>query len=85
MDKKTGKELQGGDSQTRSEAARLMGQAVTDKKQEAARENGKKGGRPPGTPMSEEAREKIRQALREKTRRTKKLAEVGKQISSLPF
>jgi DNA invertase Pin-like site-specific DNA recombinase len=73
MDKKTGKDLQGGDSQTRSEAARLMGQAVTEKKQEAARENGKKGGRPPGTPMSEEAREKIRQALREKHAERKNL------------
>ena len=60
----SGADLQGGSADARRKAARLMGQASTDAKARAAKENGRKGGRPKGTPMSEEAKRKISAARR---------------------
>jgi hypothetical protein len=48
----------------RNRAARLIGQARTEAKARAARENGRKGGRPPGIPVSEETKRKISEAMR---------------------
>ena len=59
-----GAALQGGDADARQEAARLMGQARTDAKTAAARENGKKGGRPKGIPASAETKRKISESRR---------------------
>ncbi len=53
-----------GDTNARSDAARLLGQFSTEAKAAAARENGKLGGRPKGIPMSAEARHKISAAKR---------------------
>jgi len=50
--------LKAGDSDPveRSEAARLLGKVSTDRKAEAARENGKLGGKPKNATDSEETR-----------------------------
>jgi len=55
----------------RREAARRLGQARSEKKRAAVRENGKKGGRPPGTRTSDEAKARMREAQRERRRREK--------------
>ncbi len=62
--KPAGADLQGGDADARREAARLMGQASTEVKAQAARENGKRGGRPRGMVVSEETRRKISETKR---------------------
>ena len=59
-----GADLQGGDADARREAARLMGQASTEAKVLAARENGKRGGRPKGMVVSEETRRRISETKR---------------------
>ncbi len=59
-----GADLQGGDADARREAARLMGQASTEAKVLAARENGKRGGRPKGMVVSAETRRKISETKR---------------------
>jgi hypothetical protein len=59
-----GHQLQSGDEAARREAARVLGQAATQRKGVAARENGKKGGRPKGGATSEESRARMREAQR---------------------
>lgn len=67
-EKPTGADLRGADAETRREAARLMGQAATEAKAKAARENGKRGGRPKGMVVSEETRRKISESRRDRNR-----------------
>ena len=50
----------------RREAARQMGQAKSERKRAAVRENGKKGGRPPGSQTSTEARARMSAPQRER-------------------
>lgn len=61
-----GSDLQSNDEEKRRSAARLMGQANTEAKAQAARENGKRGGRPKGMVVSEETRRKISEAKRQR-------------------
>jgi hypothetical protein len=59
------KSLRGGaDEQVRREAARAMGSARSERKAQAARENGKQGGRPQGMKVDEESRQRQSEALR---------------------
>lgn len=58
-------------TKSRSEIAAILGGISTEKKAEAARENGKKGGRPKGSRQSPETIEKIRLANIEARRKKK--------------
>ena len=53
----------------RREAARQMGQAKSERKRAAVRENGKKGGRPRGGQTSAEARARMSAAQQERRAR----------------
>lgn len=69
---KIGAAIHGSDADARREAARLMGQAKSERKTQASKENGKNGGRKPGTKLTPEHREKIAAARRtyEEVKRT---------------
>lgn len=55
--------------EARHQAARLMGQARSERKRAAVRENGKKGGRPRGSTNNPESRAKMRDAQRQRRER----------------
>jgi hypothetical protein len=50
------------EAEERREAARRLGQARSERKAAAVRENGKKGGRPPGSRNSAETKARMQQA-----------------------
>ena len=52
------------DPENRHIAAKLLGQAKSEAKAKAARENGKLGGRPKGTVVSDETKRKISETKR---------------------
>jgi hypothetical protein len=55
----------------RREAARLLGRVRSEKKANAARENGKRGGRPRDYVVSEETRRRISEAAKRRWERQK--------------
>lgn len=57
------------DAILRRAAARQLGQARSERKSAAVRENGKKGGRPAGTKTSAAAKARMREAQRQRRAR----------------
>lgn len=67
--RRVGGDMRDEDAETRSEAARVMGQARSEKKAVAVRENGKLGGRPKNIPASDSVKKSVSEAQKLRWRR----------------